>query len=116
MRRIESMEDDMRRVVTYEMDDGMRVCLDANAVRRFGAAVLLRRYGYSPSTERVPVYQSGEKIGTVPSLFDPQFIKSTNFLYDPRPGDFRRDGDRWIADKMLGHGDLEAIPGFVWDR
>ena len=67
-------------------------------------------------TERVPVMQHGRQIGSVPPSFDPTAIKSTNWLYDPRGGDFRRDGDTWIASRTLGPGDLEAVPGFVWDR
>ena len=56
------------------------------------------------------------KVGSVPATFDPIAIKSTNWLYEPRAGDFRRDGKNWVVDKMLGPGDLEAVPGFVWDR
>lgn len=67
-------------------------------------------------TERVDVMQEGRKIGTVPPSFDPAAIKSTSFMYDPRPGDFRFDGSAWVASNMLGPGDLEAVPGFVWDR
>jgi hypothetical protein len=116
MRRIDSMEDDMNRCVTYELDDGRRVRVDVDVVRLYGLAHVMRELGVAVSDQRVPVYQSGEKIGSVPSGFDTQFIKSQSFLYDPRPGDFKREGDRWIADKMLGPGDLDAIPGFVWDR
>jgi hypothetical protein len=67
-------------------------------------------------TEPVPVMQSGRRVGSVPATFDPTKIKSTNWLYDVRPGDFVRDGDTWIANRTLGPGDLEAVPGFVWDR
>lgn len=66
--------------------------------------------------ERIPVKQDGETIGTVPGHFDPLNIRSTSFLYDPRPGDFRREQDHWVADRMLGPGDLAAVPGFVWER
>lgn len=68
------------------------------------------------STEPIPVFQSGRRIGTLPPSFDPMAIKSTSFFYDPRPGDFKRDGDTWIANRTLGPGDLEAVPGFVWER
>ena len=67
-------------------------------------------------TERVDVMQDGRKIGTVPPSFDPAKIKSMSLFYDPRPGDFRLDGEVWVAAKMLGPGDLEAVPGFVWHR
>jgi len=67
-------------------------------------------------TERIPVMQHGRKVGTVPPDFDPMRIKSTNWLYDARPGDFRQEGLTWVASRALGPGDLEAVPGFVWDR
>lgn len=114
MRRIQSNEDDLRGVVTYELEGGKRVCLDARAVREHGAAAILRGAGYAPllPTERLPVYQGGYRIGTLPPDFDPTCIKSNSFLYEPRPGDFRRAGDKWIAANTLGPGDFECIPGF----
>lgn len=72
--------------------------------------------GEIAQTERVPVMQDGRQIGTVPPSFDPQRIESTSPLYDPRAGDFVRAGDAWSAHPMLGDGDLEAVPGFVWKR
>lgn len=68
------------------------------------------------ATWRIAVMQDGRRIGTVMPSFDPDNINSRNPLYHPRPGDFRREGDVWIANPMLGNGDLEAVPGFVWDR
>lgn len=97
MRRIDDPEKLMRqRIVTYELDDGRRIDLDANAVKQYGAAALLRAHGLEFPTDRVPVHQGGRRIGTV-------------------PGDFIRADDHWIADKMLGAGDLGAIPGFLFD-
>jgi hypothetical protein len=72
--------------------------------------------GRIAATERVPVVQHGRRIGTVPPDFDPAKIKSTSWLYSVRPGDFRREGDEWVVSQTLGPGDLEAVPGFVWDR
>jgi hypothetical protein len=43
-------------------------------------------------------------------------MTSRNFLYDPRPGDFKRTAEGWIASGTLGPGDLEAVPGFLWER
>lgn len=71
--------------------------------------------GRIKSTARVPVMRDGERIGTMRHDFDPANINSRNPLYRPRLGDFRRQGDVWIANPMLGNGDLEAVPGFVWD-
>lgn len=108
-----------RRVVVYELDNGRRVSLCANAVRKHGAQAMLETFGLMPkglALERVPVYQWGRKVGTVPAMFDPQFIQSTSLFYEPRPSDFIREGSRWIVDKMLGPGDLDAVPGFRWDR
>lgn len=72
--------------------------------------------GQIERTSRVDVIQCGRKVGTVPPTFDPARIKSKSFLYDPRPGDFRWDGVAWVASMVLGPGDLEAVPGFAWDR
>jgi len=112
MRRVESIQDEMNGTVTYELGNGRFVTLDARAVREYGAAEILRHMGHEFSTERVKVMQRGHYVGTVPGDFDPLNIQSRTFLYDPRPGDFRRDGDIWIVADMLGPGDLEAIPRF----
>lgn len=72
--------------------------------------------GMVAETKRADVKQHGRRVGTLPPNFDPSSIKSTSFFYDPRPGDFRREGEHWIAASDLGPGDLEAVPGFVWDR
>lgn len=115
MRRLESIEDEMRGRVTYDLPDGKRIQFDARAVRDYGIAELLRAHGYEPPIGRVDVMQYGRRIGTVPADFEPFSIKSQTFLYDPRPGDFRREGNAWIASKSLGPGDLDAIPGFTRD-
>lgn len=66
--------------------------------------------GFGPP---VPVFQDGQQVGTLPPGFNPQEIRSTSWLYEPRPGDFKREEHGWVADKMLGPGDLEAISGFT---
>lgn len=71
--------------------------------------------GRVEATWRIAVMQDGQRIGTVMPSFDPDNIRSRSPLYRPRPGDFRREGDVWVASPMLGNGDLEAVPGFVWE-
>lgn len=117
MKRLEGIADEMRGTVTYRMNDGRFVQLDARAVHEYGAAKLLRDMGYGAElpTERVAVMYHGRRVGTFPPDFDPFTIKSRTFLYDPRPGDFKREGDVWVANKTLGYGDLEAVPGFIPD-
>lgn len=67
--------------------------------------------------KRIPVLQDGDRIGTLPAAFNPDHIKSTNWLYTPRRGDFTHGPNgEWLASGMLGPGDLEAVPGFIWDR
>ena len=51
------------------------------------------------------VFQHGKEIGTLSASWHPSDARRS-FLYEPRPGDFKRDGDKWIADPMLGPGDL----------
>lgn len=116
--RMEKLDSKGRAIVTYELADGQWIDLDARAVAEFGAARLIRDagYGHLLETERVAVFQHGRKVGTVPPNFEPMNIESNTFMYDVRPGDFTRDGDKWIASRTLGPGDLEAVPGFVWER
>jgi len=64
--------------------------------------------GSKKQAGNLTVYDAGD--------FDPDFIKSTNYFYDPRPGDFKREGAVWIAANNLGPGDLDAIPGFERSR
>lgn len=66
--------------------------------------------------ERLSVMQGGEKIGSVPASFDPMTIRSTSVLYSVRQGDFQLEGNVWVACNTLGPGDLDAVPGFKWDR
>jgi hypothetical protein len=116
MRRIESHEDAANGIVTYRLDDGRHVRLDAFAVREYGARVILAAMGIEEKPgERVPVMQHGRRVGTVPSDFDPIFAKSKTWLYDVRPEDFKRTDDGWLASRTLGPGDLEAVAGFRWD-
>lgn len=115
MRYIPSIEDDVRDVKTYELADGKRVRLDGKSVREIGAAALLHSLGLAESPSKLPrrpVYQSGRKIGTLPGSFDPNCVRSSSWLYEPRRGDFVEDGDGWRADPMLGPGDICAVAGF----
>jgi len=108
----------MNGVRTYDLPDGRRVCLDVRAVRTFGAETILHDMGLigdPAKLPRRPVYQAGRKVGTLPGAFDPYAVRSSSFLYDPRPGDFVEDGDGWRADRMLGPGDLDAVVGFARD-
>jgi len=114
MRRINSIEDDMRDVVTYEFSNGQRLCIAGRAYRELGIAAIAREQGLGHllPTERLPVIYHGEMIGTLPPDFDPSYVKSTSLLYEARPGDFKKAGDRWIANRTLGPGDIGAIEGF----
>lgn len=117
MKRLESIDDRMRGVATYEFADGRRIQLDAQAVKDHGAAFVLRHlgYGHLVPTGRVTVLQDGLRIGSVPADFDPTTIKSRSAMYDVRQGDFRRDGKVWVASGSLGLGDLQAVPGLKLD-
>lgn len=117
MKALPSFEDEMQGVVTYELEGGGRVRLSAREVRKYGAAEILRGGGYGRflPTERVPVMYQGQRVGSLPPDFDPLFVRSVSSFYEPRPGDFVRDGDMWVANKMLGPGDLKSVHGFVGD-
>lgn len=114
MRLIESYEDQMNGVVTYQLDDGRRIRVDERAAKEYGAARIIREsLGVDIPITGVAIYQFGKRIGTVPSDFEPSMIKSLSYFYDPRPGDFTRDASGWIAGRSLGRGDINAIPGFI---
>lgn len=114
MRLIESIEDQMNRVMTFELDDGRLIRLDARDVELHGAAKLIASMGIEVNKGKpVPVFQDGQMVGTVPFDFEPALIKSKSILYEPRPGDFKRTKKGWEATIYLGQGDLMSIPGFV---
>ena len=117
MKRLESTADEMQGVVTYALPDGRYVRFDARALREHGLAALLRGHDLEQfiPTERLPVFQYGRRIGTMAPDFDPASVRSTSFLYDPRPGDFRREGDTWVAGRSLGASDVDCVAGFIRD-
>lgn len=115
IRRIESIEDQMRGTVTYEIPNGQMVRFDARTLREYGLAALMEAEGLAEfiPTERVAVIHHGVRVGTMAPDFDPDNVRSLSFLYDPRPGDFKREGNAWVVARTLGPGDLDAISGFV---
>lgn len=121
MRRIEDPASYVKGVVTYEYQDpklGRRwIDLDARAIQEYGLEKVLSYagLGHLIPTERVQVVQHGRVVGSLPGSFDPAACRSTSLLYDPRPGDFVRDGDKWVASRTLGPGDLDAVQGFRRD-
>jgi len=100
----------IREFAPFTASSEMTVTKTLEACRRCNGA------GAIENTDRIPVYQYGVKIGTVPPDFDPGSIVSRNIMYRPRPGDFQQIGSHIDASPSLGNGDLEAVPGFVWDR
>jgi hypothetical protein len=113
MRRIESMRDYERGTVTFDLEDGRYITFTQRQMRDVGLARLLEAYGITPPTQRLPVIQDGRRIGTMAPDFDPACIRSRSFMYDPRPRDFRREGDTWIVDRTLGASDVDCVVGFV---
>jgi len=79
-------------------------------VREYGVAALMGGIGEADQvpTERVPVIFHGLRVGTLPGDFDAQNVKSLSWLYDPRPGDFKREDGAWIVGRAVGPG--------VWKR
>jgi hypothetical protein len=92
MKRVETTTDRSRGTITYQLDDGRYVSLDANAVALYGAENLVQWLGL----ERIPVMQNGRRVGTLPT--------------DAEPLDaLRREGDAWIAGEQL---DLDTVKEF----
>lgn len=115
MRRIESPMDHERGTVTYDLGDGRHATFDARMVQEAGLTAVMDAYGVEMPTERVPVMQYGKRIGTLPPDFDPAFARSISFMYDPRPGDFRREGDVWVVGRTMGASDVDCVSGFIRD-
>ena len=99
---------------TYKLSNGRMLCVKIDDIKRYGVDDVLAGYGVELYRQggRLVVIQRGIRIGTLPAHFDPDMIKSMSTMYDPRPGDFKRDGDVWVATDRLGPGDLDAVPGF----
>lgn len=116
MKRLESPIDYIRNTVTYDLGDGRFVTFDAEAVREYGLATLMRHEGVNMPTERVPVIQYGRRIGTLPPDFDPRFARSNSFMYDVRPGDFTREGNSWVVGRTMGASDVDCVAGFIRDQ
>lgn len=112
MRRIEDQSDVMRGTITYELDDGRYITVDARTVQRYGLREVLTAYGIKAPEGRIPVFQRGVEIGSVPADFEPCAVKPTTVLYEVRPGDFKRIAKGWEACRTLGPGDLDAVPEF----
>lgn len=114
MREVTDISDEMRATRTFDLGDGRRLRVEVADIAHYGLKAILQDHGIEMNSAPVPVFQRGERIGTVPADFDPFSIRSTSFFYEPRGGDFVRKSDGWHAHRMLGPGDLEAIPGFTW--
>jgi hypothetical protein len=114
MRRIESLENEMRGTITYDLEDGQYLNVDAEMVGMLGIAAVLRMNGSVPPEGRLPVFWAGTEAGTLPAAFGPLQIRSLTSFYRPRPGDFKRTDRGWEAANTLGPGDLEAVPEFQW--
>lgn len=100
----------IREFAPFTATSGMTVTKTlANCRRCHGAGMI-------EITDRIPVYQDGVRVGTVPPDFDPESFVSRSVLYRPRRGDFQQIGSHFDASPSLGNGDLEAVTGFVWDR
>ena len=110
--------DDFNDAYIYALEDGRYINLSGREVRDHGPGPLLESIGYAVASDgkRLSVKQHGRVVGTLPADFEPTLIRSRSFLYDPRPGDFARKGDEWIAADSIGPGDFEAVPGFAVAR
>jgi len=115
MRKIESAEDKKAGSITYELDDGRRVRILAQAVEELGVIECLSRMGFASQMPEapIPVFQNGKRIGTMPADYNPLRSARRAALYDPRPDDFRLENGIWIVNPMLEARDIDAIPGFV---
>ena len=110
---VTSIEDERRRIARYRLPDGKMLAVGIESLELHGLDRILRGAGYGHLLNaRMPVVWCGRIIGTLPAAFDSRNIQSASFMYQPRAGDFTRDGDRWIASDTMGLGDLRYVVGF----
>lgn len=115
MKRLENPLDNARGTVTYDIGNGRYATFDARAVEMVGLARLMEAYGVEMPTERIPVFQYGRRIGTLPPDFDPVSSHSVSFMYDVRPGDLTRNDEGWVVGRTMGASDIDCVAGFIRD-
>lgn len=96
----------------YELEDGRLLRVDRREIEFHGEASVLRYHGVSLDDRRVPVYQFGRVVGTLPLSFDWRTTRPSSPLVDLRPGDFTQEDGHWVASRTLGPGDLDAVVEF----
>lgn len=106
-------ENHMDRTITVDLGDGRIADVEIDFIRRFGLKAVAEHFGVPVSDRYLPVVYHVRVVGSLPEAWHPLEIKSKTFLYDPRPGDFVREGDKWIAARTLGPGDIEAVSDFI---
>ncbi len=109
----ETLENQVKRTITVDLGDGRMVNVEKDFIRMFGLKAVAEHFEVPASDRYLPVVYHGRVVGFLPEAWHPLEIKSKTFLYDPRPGDFVREGDEWIAARTLGPGDIEAVSDFV---
>ena len=109
----ETLENQMKRTITFDLGDGRMVDVPSDFIRMHGLKAVAEHFGVPVSDRYLPVIYHGRVVGSLPETWHPLEIKSKTYFYDPRPGDFVRDGDKWIAAQTLGPGDIEAVTDFV---
>ncbi len=112
-RIIETREDLLENTVTFELDDGNRICIDAREARSPDMTKWLASMEIVRSSEPVDVIQYGRKVGELPAFWHPGIGKSSHWLYDFRRGDLTLVDGKWIAARNLGASDLDYLIGFV---
>lgn len=114
VKRIPSISDETGRTIRYRLINGRIVRSDEQALSDLMLTEALRRTGVDPANQgsRLPVMQKGQIVGTLPASFEPSAIGDQSFMYGSKPSDFRREGNVWVADQMLGLGNLASVPGF----
>lgn len=109
----ETLKNHIDRTLTVDLGDGRMADVEIDVIRRFGLKAVAEHFGVPVSDRYLPVVYLGRIVGSLPEAWHPLEIKSKTFLYDPRPGDFVREGDKWIAARTLGPGDIEAVSDFI---
>ena len=113
MREITTLEDQMKDQRRFQSGEQFLLLSRHEIEMGGGLRAALDRYGMELDNRMLPVFWHGREIGQLSAYWHPSMVQRS-LMYEPRDTDFVRDGDKWIANDMLGPGDLlHAGVGFT---
>lgn len=103
---VSDMYDHQNNNMRFDLGDNNFIVLGRETVEAFNSMQeCLKALGFQPQPSTRDVIQRGQKVGTLSTFWTHSTCKPT-LMYIPRSTDFKLENDTWIADPMLGLGDL----------